>query len=149
MTMSAVRSTSYKPPRGAVPTDDVSTDGALQDDRLGTEHWSLLAFIVRDKRLLFATLAVLVVVAAVATLEIVGPKVTKVGDSTPCSQWGSANDTEQNAYAVLYLREHGAVPGGGKSVDDVLGAINFGCVQAYGSDEEDTVSVLQAIKGQY
>ena len=34
-------------------------------------------------------------------------------------------------------------------VDDVLASINFGCVQAFSSDEEDTVSVLQAIRGQY
>jgi hypothetical protein len=131
-----------------MPTDTASTEGALPDG-LEMEHWSLLAFIVRDKRLLFGVLAVLVVVVAVATLEIVGPKVTIVSDSTPCSQWGSANDSEQDAYAALYVREHGAVPGGGTTVNDVLASINFGCVQAFSSDEEDTVSVLQAIRGQY
>jgi hypothetical protein len=131
-----------------VPTDTASTGGALSDG-LEMEHWSLLAFIVRDKRLLFGVLAVLAVVVAVATLEIVGPKVTTVSDSTPCSKWGSANDSEQDAYAALYVREHGAVPDGGTTVDDVLASINFGCVQAFSSDEEDTVSVLQAIRGQY
>jgi hypothetical protein len=143
-----VRWVGYKPPTGAMPTDTASTEGALPDG-LEMEHWSLLAFIVRDKRLLFGVLAVLVVVVAVATLEIVGPKVTTVSDSTPCSQWGSANDSEQDAYAALYVREHGGVPGGGTTVDDVLASINFGCVQAFSSDEEDTVSVLQAIRGQY
>ncbi len=128
-------------------TDRVSTDVLPQDADF--EQWSLLAFIARDKRLLFGALAVLAVVVTVVVLEIVGPKVTSVADSTSCSQWGSVTDTEQIAYANLYLKEHGTLPGGATGVANVEAAINFGCVQAFSSDEEDTVSVLQAIRGQY
>jgi hypothetical protein len=129
-------------------TDHVSTDGVFPEDS-DFEQWSLLALLTRDKRVLAGVLVLLASIVGVAVIEIEGPKVTSVSDSTSCSQWGSVTDNEQAAYARLYLREHRVLPDGATGVANVEYAINFGCVQAYGSDEEDSVSVLQAIRGQY
>ena len=60
-------------------------------------------------------------------------------DSTTCEQWGSANVNRQDAYARLYVCEHGAVsPRWGPVPIGVINAINAGCYQAFGEDVADT-----------
>jgi hypothetical protein len=84
-------------------------------------------------------------VAAFA-LTALGAKGGAVTDSTTCAQWGSTNVNRQNAYANLYVREHGAVsPRWGPAPTGVINAINAGCYQAFGEDVSDTVTVVQAI----
>jgi hypothetical protein len=86
-----------------------------------------------------ATVAVLLLVA-------LGPKAGAVTDSTTCAQWGSTNVNAQNAYAKLYVREHGPVSRGwGPAPTGVINAINAGCYQAFGEDVSDTATVVQAI----
>lgn len=78
-----------------------------------------------------------------------GPKAGAVSDATSCSQWGSADQSQQAAYARRYIREHGPLAGGRTSSADVITAINNGCMQAFGEDVDETTSVVQAISGNF
>ena len=93
--------------------------------------------------------AALVAMVALIVVAVVGAKTGPVTDATTCTQWGSANVNRQNAYATLYVREHGAIPRWGASPAMVINAINAGCFQAYGDDVDDTTTVVQAISGKF
>jgi hypothetical protein len=69
-----------------------------------------------------------------------------VTDSTTCTMWGSTNQIQQRAYALLYVREHGPLAGGVHDPAAVIGAINNGCNEAYVSDVEDNATVVQAVQ---
>jgi hypothetical protein len=94
-------------------------------------------------------LALLIAMLAFFALEILGPRAGPVSDSTSCSQWSSANQAQQSAYARLYVKEHGSLRGGARDAASVLAAINTGCMQAFGSDVPDTVNVVQAISQRF
>jgi hypothetical protein len=75
-----------------------------------------------------------------------GPKAGAVTDSTTCAQWGSTNVDGQNAYARLYVKEHGQVAKGwGPAPQGVISAINAGCDEAFGEGVDDQATVVQAI----
>lgn len=83
---------------------------------------------------------------AILAMTLLGAKAGAVTDSTTCAQWGSTNVDGQNAYARLYIGEHGPVVAGwGPGTVGVINAINAGCYQAYGEDVANTASVVQAI----
>jgi len=105
--------------------------------------------MARYKGLSAAALALLVVMLGFFALEILGPRAGPVSDSTSCSQWSSANEAQQSAYAGLYVKEHRSLPSGARDAASVLAAINTGCMQAFGSDVPDTVNVVQAISGRF
>jgi hypothetical protein len=90
------------------------------------------------------------VVVAYFALIALGPKAGAVTDRTTCEQWGSTNVNRQDAYAKLYVSEHGAVsPRWGPAPTGVINAINAGCYQAYGEDVANTTNVVQAISRQF
>jgi hypothetical protein len=89
----------------------------------------------------------LLILIALFVVALVGPRGGAVSDSTSCTQWGSSNQSEQHAYGELYLREHGRRVA--STVSGVEAAINAGCMAAFASDEEDTVTVLDAIEKNY
>ena len=98
----------------------------------------------RVASLLIAALCAVTVASFV--LIALGPRAGAVTDSTTCAQWGSTNVNGQNAYARLYVREHGPVsPRWGPAPGGVINAINAGCYQAFGEDVSDTATVVQAI----
>jgi hypothetical protein len=108
--------------------------------------WTIRGLIASHKAasLVIACLCALTVAAFV--LVALGPKGGPVTDSTTCQQWGSTNVNEQDAYARLYVREHGPVsPRWGPAPVGVINAINAGCYQAFGEDVSDTATVVQAI----
>ena len=105
--------------------------------------------IARHRWVALGTLLIVVLLLAMLLLAVLGPKAGAVTDATSCAQWGSTNQTRQADYARGYVRRHGPLSGGATSVVAVEGAINTGCMSAYGSGEEDTVSVLQSIRKQY
>jgi hypothetical protein len=83
-------------------------------------------------------------------LIALGPTDGAVTDSTTCTQWGSTNVKGQDAYARLYVREHGSVSARwGAAPAGVINAINAGCFQAYGDDVGDQTNVVQAISGNF
>lgn len=113
------------------------------------EDLQLRSLIARHKLATLGSLAVVVILLAMLLLTVLGPKAGAVTDQTSCSQWGSSSQTKQAAYARLYVREHGSLASGATSVSAVETAINNGCMAAFGSDEEDKVSVLQSIRKLY
>lgn len=87
-----------------------------------------------------------VLTLAYLALVALGPKAGPVTDRTTCEQWGSTNITRQDAYARLYVSEHGGVsPRWGTAPTGVINAINAGCYQAYGEGVAGTATVVQAI----
>jgi hypothetical protein len=112
----------------------------------GSAPWTVRGLIASHKvaSLLAATLCAVTV--AIFALLFFGPKGGAVTDSTTCAQWGSTNVNRQDAYATLYIKEHGPVsPRWGPAPTGVINAINAGCYQAFGEDVSDTATVVQAI----
>jgi hypothetical protein len=94
--------------------------------------------------------AILVVSVTYLVLIALGPRAGAVTDATTCAQWGSSNVNAQNAYARLYIREHGPVaPGWGPPPAGVINAINAGCYEAFGEDVSETATVVQAISRRF
>ena len=124
----------------------MSTSPLATQTPAGSAPWTVRGLIASHKvsSLLAATLCVATV--AVFALVFFGPKAGAVTDSTTCAQWGSTNVNRQDAYARLYVREHGPVSARwGPAPTGVINAINAGCYQAFGEDVSDTATVVQAI----
>jgi hypothetical protein len=111
----------------------------------GHEPWKMPAFMTDRRAISIAVVALLLVMAAAIGLAALSAGGAAVADSTTCAGWGSADQSQQRAYAGLYVREHGSLPGGATDVASVEAAINDGCMQAFASDVSDTVTVWQAI----
>jgi len=108
--------------------------------------WTIRGLIASHRVASLVIAALCVVTVASFVLIALGPKAGAVTDSTTCAQWGSTNVNEQDAYARLYVREHGPVsPRWGPAPTGVINAINAGCYQAFGEDVSDTATVVQAI----
>jgi hypothetical protein len=110
---------------------------------------SLWRLLRRNRVLSLALLAVLALFVAIILPEVIGAGSVKITDSTPCSTWGASSQLKQDAYARLYVKQHGPLRGGATSPASVVTAVNTGCTAAFGYDEADNIDVLQAIKGQY
>lgn len=111
-----------------------------------TVPWTIRGLIASHKMAALGVAALLAVMVAAIAVAALGAKAGAVTDATTCAQWGSANQGRQNAYATLYVREHGPVaPRWGPAPDGVINAINAGCDQAFGEDVSDSVTVAQAI----
>lgn len=113
------------------------------------ELWTLRGLLARHKMAGLAVLAGIALLLAMLLLAIFGSKAGAVTDATTCTQWGSANQSQQSAYARLYVREHGPLRGGATSPASVIAAINNGCTTAYGDDVSDNVTVVEAISGNF
>jgi hypothetical protein len=122
-----------------------STGGVAPADR-GAEVWTTRALFARHKMLGICAVALLVMLVATILGGILASSTVVVSDSSTCSTWSSANQTQQHAYGRRYLREHGALPGGARSPAGVVAAINAGCTQAFDNDAEDDVTVAQAVR---
>jgi hypothetical protein len=108
--------------------------------------WTIRGLIASHRLASLVIVALCVSTVAIFAVIALGPKGGAVTDSTTCAQWGSTNVTEQDAYAGLYVREHGPVsPSWGPAPTGVINAINAGCYQAFGEDVSDTATVVQAI----
>jgi hypothetical protein len=130
----------------AVTTTNAGIEGA---PRPAAEVWTTRALIARHKKLALSVLAILIIMVALLVAGIAGSAAGAVSDTSTCSAWSSANQDQQQAYAGLYIREHGAPRGGATNAASVESAINKGCMQAFGSDAADLVNVDQAINRQY
>lgn len=116
--------------------------------RPATDVWPgpVRGLIARHKLAALAAAGLCAVTVATIALAALGSKAGAVSDTTTCTQWGSANQNRQIAYARLYVREHGAVsPRWGPAPAGVINAINAGCAQAFGEDVSDSATVVQAI----
>ena len=112
--------------------------------------WTIRGLIASHKTASLVIAGLCVVTVGFSVLMAVGPMAGAVRDNTTCTQWGSTNVNGQNAYARLYVREHGPVSRGwGPAPAGVVNAINAGCFKAYGEDVSDQTTVVQAISGNF
>ena len=108
--------------------------------------WTIRGLIASHKAASLVIAVLCAVAVAYLALIALAPKAGAVTDSSTCAQWGSSNVNLQDAYARLYVREHGGVsPRWGPVPTGVINAINAGCYQAFGEDVSDTTTVVQAI----
>ena len=125
---------------------NVSTDPLATLRPTDFAPWTVRGLIGSHRIASLVIAALCAATVAVLLLVALGPKAGAVTDSTTCAQWGSTNVTAQNAYARVYLKEHGRVAAGwGPGGQGVINAINAGCYQAFGEDVSDTATVVQAI----
>jgi hypothetical protein len=110
------------------------------------EHLSIRSLVARYRGLSLVVAGLLVVLLAMFVAALLHSGPTAVSDATTCAQWSSATQGQQDAYAGLYQREHGPVPGRTAGAASVVAAINSGCMQAFANDVEDNVNVVQAIR---
>jgi hypothetical protein len=110
------------------------------------EPWTLRSLFTRHKVIGFGALALVAVLAAFTAVGVLAADPVAVSASTTCTDWGSANWTQQHAYARRYLQEHGSLPGGASDPAAVVAAIDSGCTQAYANDAQDNATIAQAIK---
>jgi hypothetical protein len=123
-----------------------STSRAASKD---PELWTLRSLLARHRGVAVGLAALILLLVATILLSVMGSKAGAVSDSTSCTQWGTANQARQAAYAKLYVKEHGPLRGGGRSSAQIIAAINSGCARAYGDDVSDSVTVTQAISGHF
>ena len=108
--------------------------------------WTVRGLVASHKVASLVIAALCASTLAVFVLVALGPKAGAASDSTTCAQWGSTNVNGQDAYARLYVKEHGAVAAGwGPAPQGVINAINAGCYQAFGEGVDDQATVVQAI----
>lgn len=108
--------------------------------------WTIRGLIASHKAASLVIAALCAVTVAALALVALGAKAGAATDSTTCAQWGSTNVNRQDAYARLYVREHGPVSRDwGPAPTGVINAINAGCYEAFGEDVSDTTTVIQAI----
>jgi len=124
----------------------VSTGPSATQSTAEFVPWTIRSLVASHKAAALVIAAVCIGTVAIFLFVALGPKAGAVTDSTTCAQWGSTNVTEQDAYARLYVREHGPVSSRwGPAPTGVVNAINAGCYQAFGEDVSDTATVVQAI----
>jgi len=124
----------------------VSTDPLATLTPSDFAPWTIRGLIASHKMASLVIAALCAVTVAVLLLVVLGPRAGAVTDSTTCAQWGSTNVTAQEAYAGLYIQEHGRVSRAwGPAQQGVINAINAGCYEAFGEDVSDTATVVQAI----
>jgi len=124
-----------------------STDASAQVH--AARQPTLRALLVRHKLVSLALLVMVLGFAAVVVPEVLSAGKLKITDSTSCSAWSNARPNQWAAYDRLYLRQHRSLPDGSVSPTRVQQAVNYGCLRAYSFDEADTITVLEAIKGEY
>lgn len=108
--------------------------------------WTTRSLIASHKTASLVIAGLLAVAVAYLVIIALGPRAGAVTDRTTCAQWASTNVNGQDAYARLYVSEHGPVsPRWGPAPTGVINAINAGCYQAFGEDVSDTATVVQAI----
>jgi hypothetical protein len=124
----------------------MSTGASTTREGEGVELWTIRGLIARHKLGALVIGALVVFSITILAMTALGAKAGGVTDSTTCDQWGSTNVDGQNAYASLYISEHGGVnPRWGPGEVGVINAINAGCYQAFGEDVDNTATVVQAI----
>lgn len=110
---------------------------------------TLRGAVQAHKRATAAAVLLLAALVAIVIVSALGSRVSRITDSTPCSVWGSAPQNQRDAYSALYVKQHGPLPSGASDAPTIEGVIDDGCTMAYGFDEADTVTVLQAVRHEY
>ncbi len=124
-----------------------STEGAAPASQ-AAQVWTTRALFARHKVIGISAVLLVALLLAIIVGGVLASTTSVVNDKSTCATWSSANQTQQQAYAERYLREHGALPNGSSNPASVVAAINTGCTDAFNNDVQDTITVVQAIKQQ-
>jgi hypothetical protein len=135
----------YREERVLIVGTSASATRPGEDDRA----WTIWGLVAAHKLATLAGVAVCAALVAMIAVAALGPKGGAVTDATSCSQWGSANQDRQSAYARRYIKEHGVLAAAGTAPASVITAINNGCMKAFSEDVSDSVNVVQAISGNF
>jgi hypothetical protein len=127
----------------------VSAGGSVTRTGQDIELWTVRGLIARHKRVAFGAAAGCALMLAIILVAVFGAKAGAVTDSTTCTQWGSTNVVRQDAFAKLYVKEHGPIQGVGTSPASVVSGINIACLEAYNDDVSDSTTVTQALSGTF
>jgi hypothetical protein len=111
-----------------------------------TGVWTTRTLFARHKVAGISAVALLMLLLVIVVGGVLASSTAVVSDSSTCATWAAANQTQQEAYAAEYVREHGASPGGSRDIATVVAAISGGCNDTFSNDVEDSVTVVQAIK---
>ena len=71
-----------------------------------TDGWNTRALVARHKVAALAGLVAIALLLVIVVGGILTSRPVVVSDSTSCTTWGSANQTQQAAYARRYVGEH-------------------------------------------
>jgi hypothetical protein len=107
--------------------------------------WTTRALFARHKAIGISAVVLLVLFVAIVVGGILASSPVVVNDSSTCSTWSSANQTQQQAYGARYIREHGPPSNTVRTAGGVVAAINAGCTEAFDNDVQDNVTVVHAI----
>ncbi|MBV9606863.1 MAG: hypothetical protein JO027_17240 [Solirubrobacterales bacterium] len=124
-----------------------SMDGAASADP-AAQVWTTRELFARHKLIGISAVVLLILLLAIIVGGILASSPTAIADSSTCSTWSSANQAQQQAYGMRFIREHGAPPGASRDAAGVVAAVNAGCTQAFDNDVQDTASVVDAARGQ-
>jgi hypothetical protein len=113
---------------------------------MNPEAPSVKAIILRHKAASAAAVVIaLVLVGVMAAAALPSAKAGALADSSTCSAWQSASQTQQAAYAHLYVTEHRSPVSGGLGAADVERSINSACNHAAYLGEADDISLVAAL----
>jgi hypothetical protein len=136
-------------PRATLLAVAINTGDSATRTGQDVELWTIRGLIARHKGAALVAAAGCALMLAIIVVAVLGAKAGTVNDSTTCTQWGSTNVVRQDAYARLYVREHGPVRGAGTSPASVVSAINISCLEAYNDDVSESTTVVQALSGSF
>ncbi len=124
----------------------MSTSPSATHTPAGSAPWTIRGLVASHKAAALVVAFVCAMMVVYFLLIVLGPTAGAVTDSTTCEEWGSTNVIRQDAYARLYVSEHGAVsPRWGPAPTGLINAINAGCYQAFGEGVANKATVVQAI----
>jgi len=130
-----------------VSTSPSTEGGKTWGDRSGQP--SLGAFLSKHRFLALSAAAAILLLAGFTAAGIATSSAAPLSDTTTCTRWSSAHQAQQDGYAALYLREHGSLRNGARDTLSVENVIDNSCLQAFSSDVEDQVTLLQAAHGDW
>jgi hypothetical protein len=110
------------------------------------DTWNTRALVAQHKLAALAGLVLLALLLVIVVGGILTAQPVVVSDSTSCTTWGSASQTQQLAYARRYASKRGPLAGGVTDPARIVAAINAGCAEANVNDVEDQVNVVQALQ---
>jgi hypothetical protein len=109
---------------------------------MGPDGPSLRTIIARHKRETAVVVAlVIVLIGTMAATALPSSRATALSDTSTCSEWASGGQSQQAAYARLYVTEYA----GSRSSGSIESALNSACTHAAYLGEADDISLVAAM----
>jgi hypothetical protein len=109
---------------------------------MGPDGPSLRTIIARHKRETAAVVAlVIVLIGTMAATALPSSRASALSDASTCSAWASAGQSQQAAYARLYVTEYRS----SRDAASVESALNSACTHSAYLGEADDISLVAAM----